>query len=72
MLNVPFILYPAGSIKENAFMAVPHVSHTFVFKAWRLYPACIKVLSVALTEERLSHYCANDMQLLKEHFEIAE
>lgn len=28
MLNVsPSILYPAGSIKENAFMAFPHVSH---------------------------------------------
>lgn len=46
--------------------------YPFVFKGWRLYPACIKVLSVALSEERLSHYCANDMQLLKEHFEKAE
>lgn len=49
-----------------------HKRYPFVFKGRRLYPAHIKVLSVALSEKRLSHYCANDMQLLKEHFEIAE
>lgn len=46
--------------------------YPFKFKGWRFYRACIKVLSVALSEEKLSHYCANDMQLLKEHFEIAQ
>lgn len=33
---------------------------------------CMHYGTLAHSTERLSHYCANDMQLLKEHFQTTE
>lgn len=63
-----------GEYSKNAFMAFCSVSHQKIAICIqeRVFIPCMYYGTLAYSEERLSHYCANDMQLLKEHFERAE
>ena len=69
----PSFSFLKGGSKKIPLRRSPPVHLTkrypFVFKGWRLYPASIKALSVALSEQRLSNYRADNMQILKEYFE---
>lgn len=55
-------------------MAFPSVSfqNTPICIQGMGFISCMHYGALARSKERLSHYCANDMHLLKKHFKTAE
>lgn len=73
--KISFLLYSAENItQKNAFMAFSNFSNQKIAICIQglVFIPCIHYGTLAHSKERLSHYCANDMPLLEEHFERAE